>query len=58
MHTPVPVARRWPPRPRLSSILAAGVLASVLAVGAGAAAPAPVAAATTAALVQRRDRTT
>lgn len=47
MHAPDPVARRWPARPQLSPILVASVLASVLAVGAGSAAPAPVAAATT-----------
>jgi hypothetical protein len=47
VHTPFPVARRWPARGRLSTLLAASVLASVLAAGAGAATAAPVAAATT-----------
>jgi hypothetical protein len=42
---PLSVARRWSSHPRLSAVLAAGVLASVLTVGAGTAAPAPVAAA-------------
>ena len=48
MHNPVPVARRWPPRSRLSSVLAASLLASVFAFGATGAQPAPAAASTTA----------
>jgi uncharacterized protein YkwD len=48
MQTLVSVARRWPNRARLSSVIAASLLASVFAFGASGAQPAPAAAATTA----------
>ena len=46
MHTPVSVARRWPRRSRISSVIAASLLASVFAFGASGAQPAPAAAST------------
>ena len=46
MQNLLSVVSRWPRRPHLSSALAAGVLASVLAIGGLATTPAPVAAST------------
>jgi uncharacterized protein YkwD len=43
---PISVARRWPPRSRLSGVVAASLLASLFAFGASGAQPAPVAATT------------
>ena len=46
LHVPIPAARRSTPRPRVSAFLAATVLASLITVGAGTAAPSPAAAST------------